>query len=454
MIGACPETAPQKNKLAGIIPPFLKAHFKRLKVSPLGYRLAKGAFWSLAGNAISRASSFLATVIVARMLGKEQFGGFGIIQSTIGVLSPLAGFGLGVTATKYVAEFRETTPSRAGRILKLSGLLAWLTGGVAGIVLLFVAPLVAVKALGAPELAPELRIGSLLVLFGAVNGAQTGALAGFEAFKQITFVNLWSGLAYCPFVVLGCWLSGLSGAVWGLTAGTAFACILNRWAIVQEARRYTVPLSESNWLSEMPILWNFSLFAVIGPLISFSARWFANAIVVRSPDGLRAIATCSVATQFQTLVIFLSGICAQAAMPIMADLISKGNRSEFNRFFLKNFAINILLCLGFTLPLLLFLDPLIKLYGAAYSADKFAIFLFLPAAILLSAASFSVQALICEGSIKITSVNSIVWSIALVLTVVFLKSSGAVRMAIGNIIAYSLYLVIPLVWLWLKRRET
>jgi hypothetical protein len=35
-------------------PGFLSVLFQRIEASPLGYYLAKGAFWSLAGSLISR----------------------------------------------------------------------------------------------------------------------------------------------------------------------------------------------------------------------------------------------------------------------------------------------------------------------------------------------------------------------------------------------------------------
>jgi hypothetical protein len=68
------------------------ALWDRLEASPLGYRLARGAFWSLAGTFISRGLSLIASIIVARMLGKVGFGELGIIQSTMGMFGVFAGF--------------------------------------------------------------------------------------------------------------------------------------------------------------------------------------------------------------------------------------------------------------------------------------------------------------------------------------------------------------------------
>ena len=73
----------------------------------MGYRLARGVFWSMAGAVISRGLMLAAWVLVARMLGKTGYGELGMIQSTVGMFGVFAGFGLGLSATKHVAEFRR-----------------------------------------------------------------------------------------------------------------------------------------------------------------------------------------------------------------------------------------------------------------------------------------------------------------------------------------------------------
>ena len=77
----------------------------RITKSPLALRLAQGAFWSLSGAVLARGLGLLATIFVARLLGKEGFGALGLIQSTVGMFGVVAGFGMGMTATKNIAEF-------------------------------------------------------------------------------------------------------------------------------------------------------------------------------------------------------------------------------------------------------------------------------------------------------------------------------------------------------------
>ena len=98
-------------------PRFLDGFWTRLESSPLGERLLRGSFWSLLGTFASRALGLAAAILAARILGKAVYGELGIIQSTVGMLGTFAGFGMGTTATKYVAELRYKDPAQAGKII-------------------------------------------------------------------------------------------------------------------------------------------------------------------------------------------------------------------------------------------------------------------------------------------------------------------------------------------------
>src|SRR5262245_2899227 len=100
-------------------PGFLAKWKSRVLGSSLGYRLARGAFWSLVGSLISRGMGMVAGIIVARILGKHDYGQLGIVQSTVGMFGVFAGFGMGLTANKHIAEFKTLDPGRAGRIVGL-----------------------------------------------------------------------------------------------------------------------------------------------------------------------------------------------------------------------------------------------------------------------------------------------------------------------------------------------
>ena len=94
----------------------------------LGTRFVQGAWWSLIGMGAAQGLAVLASIVSARLLGKVTFGEFGMVTGTVGAFGMLAGLGLGLTATKFVAERRVTDPARAGHVLGLVVQVALISG--------------------------------------------------------------------------------------------------------------------------------------------------------------------------------------------------------------------------------------------------------------------------------------------------------------------------------------
>ena len=159
-----------------------------------------------------------------------------------------AGMGLGLTATKYVAELRVTNPHRAGRIIALSTAVALGTATTAAVALFAAAPWLAASTLNAPNLSAELRIATGVLFLNALNGTQTGVLAGLEAFRTIARVNLIRGVLTFPLAVAGVLLWNLRGAVAALVGG--FDYFDNKFNRVTQARRQP----GSGWLSTFSAL--------------------------------------------------------------------------------------------------------------------------------------------------------------------------------------------------------
>lgn len=295
----------------------------RIEASPLGCRLAHGAFWSLIGAIVSRSLGLAAFVIVARVLGKAGYGQFGIIQSTIGMFGVFAGFGLGQTATKYVAELRDKDPMRAGRIMAMAGIVATITGLLMATGLFVFAPWLASRTLAAPELAPLLRIGALILVFEAMNGAQMGALAGFESFKMMAKINIWVGLANFPMMVLGVYWGGLTGSIWALAANRALNWLLFHIGLRREAERVGVPFVLRGSRSELNVLWHYSLPSMLSGVMVTPTIWICNAMLVNQPNGYAQMGLFQASMVFHQILLFMGNSLSAPLLPLLASRLNQ-----------------------------------------------------------------------------------------------------------------------------------
>lgn len=346
---------------------------KRRELLPRGSlraRFALGAFWSLAGAILSRGFLLAASIVCARFLGEAGFGALGMIQSTVGMFGVFAGLGLGLTSTKYVAEFRRSDPNRAGRILALSATVAFFAGLAMAAALILAAPLLSKKVLAAPPLAGPLALGAGLVFFGAINGAQTGALAGLEAFSTIARVNLWSGILSFPLIVCGVWSDGLAGAIAGMVAALAINWLLNHRALVRECARAGIPRGLADCSREWPILHQFSLPALLASVVVAPALWISSALLARQPHGYTQLGLYTAADKWRLLILFVPTSISTTTLPVLANLHGEGDGRGFRGVFRANLLLNAGLALLIALLVALFASPILSVYGPPFHAGR------------------------------------------------------------------------------------
>lgn len=441
-----------KSIVSAYCPLFLRPAFDRIVNSPIGLRLARGVFWSLAGAVISRGLMLVASILVARMLGKTGYGELGMIQSTVGMFGVFAGFGMGLTATKHVAEFRHSDPIRAGRIMALSGLIAMLTGGLLALGLLIFAPWLAEHAINAPHLSSVLRIGAIILFVSVINGAQTGALSGFEAFRTIAQVNLYVGLISFPMLVGGVWFGGLTGAVWALAINLCFNWLLNHIALRKEARRYCVPFTFNDCSREMPILWKFSLPIVISGSMSAPVLWLCRSLLANQPNGYAELGIIAVAESWRFIPLFVCSMIAQVNLPVMAQLYSERKIQSFKKVLMTQFYLTGIIVVGSALLVVVASRLIIASYGPEF--EKAA-----PVLIIIILSTIPMQLTTVVGTFN-RCIDNIWWNVffnylwaalLLLATIVWVKN-GALGLAGAILFSYSIQFVAAIIYLaWVMR---
>jgi O-antigen/teichoic acid export membrane protein len=331
-------------------------------------RFAHGTFWSLMGTVGSRIFSFATIVVVARFLGKVGFGELAMIQSTIGMMGTFAGLGIGMTATKFVAELRFKDPERTGHIISLTYLVSWTAGGVMALFCLLAAPWLATNIVNAPHLAPELRLASLLLLISAGFGPQQGVLAGLQAFRAMARINWCQGLASLPVTVLLVWLAGLRGVILALIITTFIGALISAFFLKRKYKDLKIELTLREAWREKSILWQFSLPAFLSSLILTTTLWITRVLLVNQPNGYVELGLFNAALQFQWMITAVNTIVAPAAVPILAEIHGQDDPERFDRVFNLNLRLNWSLGLVFGFVVLSLSPWLMHIFGEKYHA--------------------------------------------------------------------------------------
>ncbi len=400
-------------------------------------RFTRGAVWSFIGAVLAQGSSLAASIVAARLLGKEQFGRYGMIQSTIGMLGTFAGLGLGVTATKYVAEFRDRDPERAGRIIALSWAIAIAFSGVIAVGLFVFAPFLAARTLADANLTGGLRIGCALLFLNAFNGAQFGAFSGFEAFRAIARINLARGILGLPLTVAGVYFWQIDGAIWALVVTSAITCVLSQVLLQRKCTAYRMHPRFSTAWAECRVLWTFSTPAFLSGILVGPAIWAANTILVNQPSGYSEMGVLSAATQWRNAIGFIPGVLGQFALPLLANLNGEQDLHRYGKALRWNLILTAVASTAVALPIALGSFQIMRLYGRSFQNGAWVLAVSAVTAVVSSVNSVVGTAILSSRSVWIGFVFNAMWATTFIIgSYFFIPTHLALGLADAMLLAY------------------
>jgi O-antigen/teichoic acid export membrane protein len=431
-----------KNRVRKLSPRFLEGLWIRVESSPLGKRLLRGTIWTLVGTVISRALGLGAAIFAARILGKAVYGELGILQSTVGMLGTFAGFGMGTTATKYVAELRSRNPAKAGGIIAISSLVSWSVSAVLFAGLYLVAPWLCAHTLAAPQLTDTLRLSGLLLVVSGINGAQLGVLSGFEAFKSIAQVSWMTGLINFPMIVGGAFFFQLRGVILGMVIAQAIGCLLNWRAMRLEMKKFGVPVSFRPRWGDFRVVWKFSMPAVFGSALISVVNWAAATMLVNQRNGYAEMGVFSAANQWFNALMWLPYVVSGVTLPVLAERLGSGDKASSVKLLKMTLGINAATVLPIMLIGCIASRYIMMSYGTDFVGGWVTLDVVLITAGILSLVVIVGELMAACGDMWLGLLLNVAFGgIFLGLNAILLKW-GAFGLAASRLIAYGIYAVL------------
>jgi O-antigen/teichoic acid export membrane protein len=405
---------------------------------PLARHFAIGAFWALVGAVVSRGLTLASSVVAGRLLGTTGFGEIGMIQSTQGLFGVVAGAGLGLAATKFVAEFRSTDPVKTGRCATLATTIALVSGSVMALVLLACSGVMASSVLRAPHLTAELQVATGLVLFGTINGVQTGALVGFGDFRTLAVLSSIRGASLCGLLIAGIAVGGVLGGVVGLVLTEAIAVLAN-----QVALRRILPATvtwrdrRAAW-SELVPMCRFSGLSLLGSICTMSAMWFANLVLVAQPGGYAALGVFNAAERWRQLLLFLPASFSPVILTTLSNLHGRKDPDAYRRLFGLNLAVSVAVVVVPSIGIMLCAGPAMGLFGDEYRGGWTTLVILSASAVVVVLNNLLGQILVSRGAVMGRFLLDVLLAAVLALAswqlIPIYREQG---MALGSLIAFA-----------------
>ena len=326
----------------------------------VGARIARGSFWLSTGQVLSTVIAFAGSIIIARLLGPDQYGIVGVALIFPGILPGVLDLGLSYALVRYVHLDRENRYIPTAFTYKL--ITAILSAGI----LLFFADNLS-YILARPYIAPYLRILAIYVFGIIVLESVKAVLTGHGEYHKVVVIDsVRSLLRIIVSIILIIVGLGVYGAVSAFSIGVLATLILVPKLVVgknlhvrfdreafKELLIYSIPLY-------LPLLLGIPLRNIVQIVLANYATntqlgWYSVALNLVIP--LNVIGVSLITSMFSTL-------------PMLLD-----NREKMNRVVVKATLYTSIITLPLAFGLIAFSRPIIYMvYGEEY----------LPASIYLS----------------------------------------------------------------------
>lgn len=271
----------------------------------------------MASAVLVRGLGLIVAMVAARLLGAEAFGQVGVVQQVVAMIGTLAGLGVGTTASRFIAASRGSDRRGTGRVLGATALWSWGSAILGGAALAALAPWLATGPLAAPSMTDTLLAAVPLLVLSLVSQAQTGGLAGFEAFRAGAVASVTSGLLGIPLQLLGAWKFGASGFVIGLAATELLRWLLGLQALAGAMAKAQVDWHQPGW-ADVRRLMGFGLPSMLASMLVGPVLLVSFAIVGRQSQGYSEVGLFQATQQYRNLLIFVSVQSAAAIVPVLA----------------------------------------------------------------------------------------------------------------------------------------
>jgi O-antigen/teichoic acid export membrane protein len=409
------------------------------RVRPLVRSLSVGLIWSVIGAVVSRIFVLIASVAVFRQVGIEAFGQFGAIQATMVVMGSLAGLGLSLTTTKHVSQHLADAPSKAGRIPALATPGPAWGRGIASIGVWVAAPLISRAVLADVSLVTPVRIASPLILLGALNGVQTGALIALQRFKTIAGVNVFVGVMTPLILGSASYLGGLNGCCAGLLLMGIITCAANHLSVQRAAFSVRLPIHFRGAWSERSVLYRFAIPALASGLLAEPVTWFCTVLIINQPGGYAEIAKYYAAAQWATAILFVPALLGQVAFPSLSASYARGDYRSSLSLLKYTTLLSGIISVSLVVLLSAFASQILGLYDPVLAHDTSTFIIVMVTAALMSVMSPVGLMLAVSGQMWLGFCMNLGWAITFAGCTFFLKSEGAVGLAVARCIAYAVH---------------
>jgi O-antigen/teichoic acid export membrane protein len=353
-------------------------------------KAARGGLFLFVGYAASTVILAVGIIIVARLLGPSSYGLYVLATVVPLLVVSLSDVGMNFAVVRLPARLRaEGKHTGAARLVRLGVFLKLAISAVAFVACYLASPLIAVTVLNRPELAPFLRIASLMIVFQALVEATINSFIGHDLMQYSAGVQIMQavlkGTLGPAFVLVG---FGIAGALSGYVLSLAAAGLVGA-AILFTRHARSPDQGEDSVSAGLRSLLGYGLPLYLASTLGMFLIQYQNIVLAHFSSNVE-IGNFSATWNFTSFMMILIYPVTTAIFPMFSKMDPKNQRSDLARGFVLAVKYTSLLMTPASVAVMVFSRDFIYLtYGGSFTfAPQYLVLL--AALYLLTAISYIV----------------------------------------------------------------
>lgn len=405
-------------------------------------RFIKSASWSLVGTVSGKLLMLVGFVIVARIIGKEEYGKIGVLRSTITMFMVFSSAGMGLTAARYVAYYRNSDREKAYQIHNASNQIALIFGLLISVIVFLFNRQISQLSFGTYDLSFSLKLAVIALLFTTISSAQSGTLTGFEDFKRLGINNFIYGIIQFVLLLVGAHFWKSEGVIVALGISALFFVVLNQISINKNFK--STFRNKRFFTPEIRLIFTkFSIPAMLSTFVAMPVIWLGKALLVRT-NGFGEMAIFDVSEQWYLMVLFIPNSIGNIILPMLSNALSEGSGKQYGKLLKLNLLVNCAVVTALVLVIMCLAPFILKLYGRSFTS-YLPLRILLVAAILQTVNSVLGQAIASKAKMWLGFGVNLFWGLSfLTISYIFVEYMhlGALGLSYAFLLSYLLHSII------------
>jgi len=333
----------------------------------------RGGFSLFLGNASATFISAIVVVIIARLLGPDNYGIYALCLTIPSLAVAVTDLGLSSTLTRYsarlTAEGREPELATMLRSVFISSLLLAV---LALIVVLLLSDELAAFGLRRPGISEYVRLASFLIVFQVIFTATSSALIGLgrmaNASLMMTVQSASKAIASPTLVLLG---FSVVGAILGHITGFVVAASLGLVLLFAKHYRNLSTRSKGSsigYVESMRVAVKYGLPLYLGALLTTLLIQYQNLVLAHNVPDFE-IGNFNAAVNFTALLSLVAYPIATALFPAFSKINPHSESNDLKRMFQISVKYGSLLLIPASMIVALLSKDLVStIYGPSYGS--------------------------------------------------------------------------------------